>query len=511
MNDFYPDASKVIQLASQWVSSLEGKQPLRKCRFFLFGSAIYEQGEQFNRLLSDLDMVCLLPNGLEASERFELMQSLQECKHQLEMDLIPGLGRDNCSEPSASIVVVTEFEVLSNIHKSGARNFFDANFFLDLRSNSMQMSLLPNAGERDVSDASRQAFEYCQKIRSEYLSAAANKVGGIPVYAGASPLQKTLMRSAAQIAPVDREGQWYDTRLGLEHMRSILKNAKNRSPELAALDKKVSIRCGGNGTRGNLSADDQLLLAELLFDEASKTGSVESLNWYMRFSKVEYSIEEAHVLYGRIRAITPQVRLRGSEPGSVILRLTSPQAALNLYSKLFGSILNELLKETVSEISIDEDEIPTPADGIRGRFHTLVNLLRQWQPVFSTGWRNIEKQFADELRDLLNRTPELAGWHIRNSIDFGHLEIPYNMDYLLEWLGGEGAQDVSKIGIEVKYIQSKASFFHMASQVAQIGSPLILVFAAERETLENVERDIAQLERLKPNIAVIKFLSDASN
>ncbi|MCE4555021.1 hypothetical protein [Pelomonas cellulosilytica] len=477
-------------------------------QIFLFGSAIYDSGEQFNRLLSDLDIVCLLPRDLSALERFKLMEHLREAKHDLEMRMIPSLGRENCSEPGVSVVVVTPFEVLANIHKSGARNFFDANFFLNLSNGSMQLSLIPEAGQRDLPDSRRQAFEFCQKTRNDYLARAANKRGGIKEYSGIPPLPKALMRSAAQIAPVDRDGQWYDTRLGLEHIRAILREARGLAPEFQVLDKKVSIRCGGNGIRSALTAEDQLLLSELLFDEVQRHGSVESVNWFMRVTSADYSPEAAAELYERIRSLTPQVKFRGAIPGSVILQLASQRAAFEMYATLQRlNALGEVLKADVSEVGIDNGNL-TVTDNLRGRrMSTLVALIKQWRPVDTESWARTENHFVHELRRILDSTPVLEGATVEREVEFGRLEIPYRLDFLLVW-PRDNSDDTPRIGIEVKFIRSKSSFFEVASQVSQIGGPMILVLVGSAIEFRKIEKDLAQLKHVKSNIEAVTVITD---
>ena len=221
MSDWYPDAEASINLCIRWTAESTADKPLNDCRFYLFGSAIYLEGEQFDALRSDLDIVCVIPDGLSPVERLDLMQALKLRKAKLELDMIPQLQREVCDEPGVSIVALTPFEITANVHKSGARSFFDKNFFLDLTNGETRLGL-EGAGDRAIADTRRQALEFCQKQRNEYLSVSANGTGGLPEYRGIDPMPKALMRCAAQIAPNLPEGAWYDTRHGLEHMFSLL-------------------------------------------------------------------------------------------------------------------------------------------------------------------------------------------------------------------------------------------------------------------------------------------------
>src|SRR5262245_36511699 len=116
-------------MCEEWAVKVRSELP---CRLFLFGSAIYKGGEQFDREQSDLDIVCLLPNPNTALSRFDAIKILKTFKAKLELESIPTLARLTCSEPAVSIVTITEMELHSNIHKSGARSFFNKNSFYDL-------------------------------------------------------------------------------------------------------------------------------------------------------------------------------------------------------------------------------------------------------------------------------------------------------------------------------------------------------------------------------------------
>src|SRR5205085_231691 len=148
------------------------------CRLFLFGSAIYKSGEQFDREYSDLDIACLLSGPSTALKRFYAFKTLHVHKANLELDMIRTLSRVTCTEPGVSIVTITDFELHANIHKSGARSFFTKNFFYDLLAREETLGI-PLAGTRTMKDEYRQALEYVQKIRNGYLAIAANGTGGL--------------------------------------------------------------------------------------------------------------------------------------------------------------------------------------------------------------------------------------------------------------------------------------------------------------------------------------------
>lgn len=500
MDELYPEAEKAIKLCTKWAEEVRRTSKLlQNCRFYLFGSSIYESGEQFHPLQSDLDIVCLLASDSSAIDRFELLKDLGVYKRQLELQMIPVFHRVSCDEPGVSIVVVTPFEVASNIHKSGARGFFDANLFLDLQNGEMRLSL-PHAGERDVGDSQRQAIEFCQKIRNSYLAIAANDDGGINEFNGQTPLPKSLMRSAAQISPHAQDGQWYDTRLGLEYLRDILGQRSEESPNLSALKKKVSIRCGGNGARKPLTAEDQVLFAELLFDTAYKDGSVESVYWFMRIVGVDYSESTAKQLFEKVQKLVPQVRYRGGQPGSVIINLLSPLDTFNFFKTLQElNALDKVLGLDVKEIAlVGEVARPISSDV---RITKLVDFLQRWVPPASSNGRLVEDHFENYLVEMRLEKEALSGGIVERNVRLDVSEIPYSIDFLVSWPQDEG----TRVGIDVAVLRKKQTFYHKVSQVVQVGGPLVLVLVTSCELAEALRDDIARLRHLKPNIYISIF------
>ena len=264
LSDWTREAAVAIELCERWanrvLSELQGG-------LYLFGSAIYKGGEQFDATYSDLDLVYVFPQGTGALDRCSRLKALFEHKKQLELDLVPALHRVSCDEPGVSLVPVTSLELQVNVHKSGARSFFDRNLFYDLGAKVESLGI-PSAGTSAIKDDRRQALEYVQKLRNEFLSVSANALGGLKEFSGSDPIPKALLRSAAQLVPDAAEGEWYDTRLGLEFMHGILSDRRTEHDVFKQLFDKISVRRGGRGRGENLTAFDQMLLAEMLFDNA---------------------------------------------------------------------------------------------------------------------------------------------------------------------------------------------------------------------------------------------------
>jgi hypothetical protein len=209
------EAFDAIKLCKEWVK--EEDAVLAPSDVYLFGSAIYESGAQFDSMHSDLDIVCVLPQAKyeKALDRYEFVKNLREPKGRLELKMIPALGRQVCDEPGVSVIPITTFELEFNVHKSGVRRFFTRNIFLNLRTDE-RFPILEPASDKQVEEELRHALEYVQGIRNKFLSVAANGYGGIPSHQGTDPLPKSLMRTAAQVDPNVEPGRWYDTRGGLE-------------------------------------------------------------------------------------------------------------------------------------------------------------------------------------------------------------------------------------------------------------------------------------------------------
>lgn len=216
VGDWTAEAEPAVLLCQDWAKSV---QAAAKVRLYLFGSAIYKGGEQFDRYTSDIDIVAVLPPELDPADRVDTLEELRKHKVQLELNMIPALERRTCDEAGVSLVPITPLELRTNVHKSGARRFFEKNFFLDLSSGAKRVGL-PDAGVATLPDENRAALEYVQKVRNQYLGQSANLCGGLGPYSGADPMPKALLRFAAQLDPAAEEGEWYDTRRGLRPVSS---------------------------------------------------------------------------------------------------------------------------------------------------------------------------------------------------------------------------------------------------------------------------------------------------
>ena len=264
-------ANSTLELVREWARRTHGE--IESGGIFLFGSLIHRGGEQFVKS-SDVDLVVVFPPGRQAaSQRADWLETLRNRKQDLEVALVSHLERENAGRPICSVVAATHTEIVSDIHKDGAQHFFSENQFLDLVSD-LDCRGLPDAGTEPIRDRLVvECFRFAQKKRNEYLSVAADGTGGLTPHENGDPLPKDIMRHAAMAwklgqndAPVGAE---YDTQQGLDFMSYVLYQVRENEP-YATLQNVVSIRRGARGKHSKLSANQQLLLAELIFDVAAK-------------------------------------------------------------------------------------------------------------------------------------------------------------------------------------------------------------------------------------------------
>lgn len=507
MSDWYPDAEASIKLCSDWAAESVEEPLLKACRLYLFGSAIYSEGEQFDALRSDLDIVCVMPDGLSAVERVDLLGTLRSRKARLELDMIPSLHREICNEPGVSVVALTQFEVTANVHKSGARSFFDKNFFFDLMAGQSRLAL-EGAGDRAVSDTRRQAMEYCQKLRNDYLAVSANATGGLLEYRGIDPMPKALMRCAAQIVPNLPDGAWYDTRHGLEFLFQALSQRRDEHPRLHALYKAVSIRRGGKGHVHPLSGEQQLLLSELLFDQASSGNTEEVVLWEVRIAGADWSLDLAELVFDEIRRIVPDARLRGQREGSIILTLASSLRAFELFQVMFEhGVLKEALGLEVVSVQRIEDGAAERPLGLDSHLGQVVGFLERWQPPRENDGRLTESRLVEALQVAL--TDRLA---IDGGLEGGVLYHPgrndpastsgfMGLDFMLSWTSAKGHPE--RIGIEVSLARSRERLLHDLALVMRVRFPAILVLFVTDAVAAKSQDALQQLRKVNANVHVV--------
>lgn len=253
---------QIVRHCSDWAENVRASIQLPGA--WVFGSLIHRDGAQFETALSDIDFVVVIPFA-QAPQRAAWLTGFRAHKAQLELSLIPLLGRTDASHPIVSIVAVTDVEIAADIHKSGVTTFFRENTFTDLLSNHAAGPLLAGA-PIEMSDTTRQVFQFVQGVRNKFLAiSAARKMVLAPWDDVIDPVPKDLMRMAAIATERSRERK-FDVQEGLDSITNHLYLQRDAHPDYLRLHEWLSVRRRARGKPTALSPEDHLLLVEALYD-----------------------------------------------------------------------------------------------------------------------------------------------------------------------------------------------------------------------------------------------------
>ncbi len=254
----------------QWAGSIRSE--LGADGLYVFGSLIHRDGAQFTEQ-SDVDIVVIIPRQVDnAISRHTWIDRLAERKRLLEADLSKILGHADADSLTCSILAVTYIEVAGDIHKDGARGFFTHYEFMNLITGKTHQGL-PGAGETEILGRFViNCIRFAQKQRNGFLGSG--RLSLVP-YDDSEPLPKELMRHGAMAQHLSDgthagPGMEYDTQNGLDFLSHRLYERRNDDPAYADMHNRLSIRRGGRGSYDPVSARDQLLLAEMIYDAATE-------------------------------------------------------------------------------------------------------------------------------------------------------------------------------------------------------------------------------------------------
>jgi len=494
MSDIYQDAQTAVAECAAWA---EKTALLTGCQLYLFGSAIYKGGEQFDRVTSDVDIVAIIADQT-APKRVDVLQKLAIQKAHLELQLIPKLGRIVANEPTVSVVPVTQLEIEANIHKSGARRFFDKNIFLNLYTLDERVGL-PSAGIYGIPDENRQALEICQQTRNTYLSIAANGSGGLPAYDGSDPIPKHLLRAASQLESDKADGEWYDTRLGLEFLFEKLRLAA-KNAEYKALFEKISVRRNGRGRVSPLSGDDQLLISELLYDLASSAEKTNVVTWQATVPGA-FSEEKGHQIFKKMSSFLREIKLIKIMRGSTVLFVSSPESSAEAAELLATSgVLGRLVgAEEISVARMTEGE--STATQVRG--DPLLSYLKNWKPIVVNTESDLEQLLYEYLSDFsdagrefeVRRDAKPKGAARGTTIDFSISPRDHGEPRLL---------------IELMRVRSGNEFFSRLGRIIDASSeavPIVLMLVGSERLLNKLREDIDRLLAAAPYVVIFPISS----
>lgn len=498
MGDWTADAQIAVDLCLAWASEVQSCLPLE---LYLFGSAIYRGGEQFDPQQSDLDIVAVFADETAAGERVHQLQALQSFKADLESRMIPKLRRTSCTEPGASIVAMTPFEALANIHKSGSRRFFDKNFFLNLRTGQERLALTDAAGTATVRDENRYALEYVQKVRNAYLGKAANGKGGLAQFAGVDPMPKALLRFAAQLNADATNGEWYDTRQGLELLFDNLRDRRLDSPELRALFDKVSVRRGGRGRLQPLSDVDQLHLCELMYDLAAAVPVEELIVWELRFIKHgTFSDPEIARLRQLLIQLLPEATITDMRHGSLILKIRSSAGSFEVIRKL--EVLGVLEKFFEVE-HIDFRRIGGDGERTEPVFSDRQYRLYEWLLSWKPEKVQLERELEDSLEAWLRDGPGLDilnGAEILRDPKMSYQNRPFRPDLAIMWSNEDNRHEF--LTIELMRLRENQSVISKLQSLLELPFHTFLVVVGDTNRLERLQRDVRVLDRLNGRVRI---------
>jgi hypothetical protein len=315
----------VLGILARWAS--ETSSEIASGGMYVFGSLVHRSGAQFGKE-SDVDLVVLLPSGLEgAPQRTLWLEKLALRKQALEAELASKLDRAETNKPICSVVPVTVLDIGADIHKDGAQGFFSANVFRELATGK-DLSGLPGAGSTPISERLvLECARFAQKKRNAFLGV--NRSGGVALgeYDGADPLPKDVMRFGAMAQHLeddaeDHAGAEYDVQVGLDFLFHRLYSLRKKDALFRELYDKVSVRRGARGPRVVVSGRDQVLLAEIILDACH--GHLETLRARRASSQPSLAGTSSTAFFaGRFAQAFPGVREVKwfSDPSEVSMRM----------------------------------------------------------------------------------------------------------------------------------------------------------------------------------------------
>jgi hypothetical protein len=249
---------------------------------YIFGSVVNDGGAQFDPQNSDLDFVHVLNEDMECISRLQLIKALTPYFDSFETDALRALQRKNAAVPIASHCIITPLERELDIHKDQKKQLLSGKRFLDLSSDdpkSRALTAISNPRDPFFFENNAEAVNaiaFAQKIRNcAAMSCPNGKRMLLPVMhvRGGDPLPKEMMRAAAMLVwsmgGENDDTQREDTLRGLDFISNrLVPNFIDGNNDVAELSKIISVRRGARGKPQKLEPLHQVLIAEMLFDQA---------------------------------------------------------------------------------------------------------------------------------------------------------------------------------------------------------------------------------------------------
>jgi hypothetical protein len=244
----------------------------------VFGSIVHRDGDQFNPQTGDIDLAYIFTADGTAVERWNILRELYNQGSNLELLLLRALERHSAAAAIASHCVLTPLEASVGVHKDGHPRLLTGARFVELPwASNLPTERVPITDAVDdeflqTNQEPADVFAFVQKTRNEFLSVAPCGVRTMqPLAVDNDPVSKPLMRLAATLAWFAEQSEIEnreDLARGLEYLCDEVLKPATDAPEVRVLKERVGVRRRSRGTPHPLTPEDQMLLAELLFDHA---------------------------------------------------------------------------------------------------------------------------------------------------------------------------------------------------------------------------------------------------
>lgn len=326
----------VIAACSDWakkINSIKGVESI-----FIFGSAISSGGKLFDEKTSDIDLVIKLSDNLmDANSRLEVLVKIRELKKDLEISLIQMLSRTDSTKNIVSIVLITKYELIFDIHKSGASGFFSKkNRFLDLIYNKESRGIFH--GEKiEIDDEYKNILRGIQEARNKYLlEPFVSDKNLLEWDSEEDPIPKKIMRFSGTLAAVSKNindpDKLFCVKTGLEEFHHKVRELDSSVKKYESLQEWISIRRGARGKKEKLEPEIHMLMYEIIFEELINIISKKKGKSILRFTKIR-----------------KQEKLNAEVIANVAFSPCGEYMAYNLDNKLFTLKLSDAFPKKIGE------------------------------------------------------------------------------------------------------------------------------------------------------------------
>jgi hypothetical protein len=170
-------------------------------------------------------------------------------------------------------VPVSEFELAKGVHKDKAAQFFSHNEFLSITEHTIGSLGKEHTALAAPIEGALDAIRETQRARNQMLAVSPAGLKTLKAFNDEDPLPKTLVRCAAQVRwalkPDLPPSQRFDVNEGMVYVLQLLVARRHEFAEVNDLVERLVIRMGGRGESTALSPSDQILLWEILAEDAA--------------------------------------------------------------------------------------------------------------------------------------------------------------------------------------------------------------------------------------------------